>query len=72
MILQAENVLEETEKLYGLECPRCNCKHVPVIRTTDSFHCRRRRRECRHCGYRFTTTERLQFQAELPRENYGR
>jgi transcriptional regulator NrdR family protein len=43
----------------GLECPRCGCRHFYVIRTwqTGKFVCRRR--QCRHCGRRVTTQEKV-------------
>ncbi len=42
----------------GVQCPRCGCRHVPVLYVRDAPRKRkRRRRECRHCGARFTTLE---------------
>lgn len=44
----------------GLACPRCGGRLLKVVRTygvTDRAV--RRRRECCHCGNRFTTSERL-------------
>jgi transcriptional regulator NrdR family protein len=51
----------------GVECPNCGCPESEVVETR-----RRvlkvngklaggivRRRECEHCGYRFTTNERV-------------
>ncbi len=44
----------------GLECPRCGCRHFRVIYTRSAWGGRIvRRRECRHCGRRITTSERL-------------
>lgn len=44
----------------GLRCPRCGCVHFHVLYTRPAIGgAIRRRRECRHCGRRLTTTERL-------------
>ena len=43
----------------GLRCPRCGCGHFHVVYTRAAAGgAIRRRRECRHCGRRLTTTER--------------
>lgn len=43
----------------GLECPKCGCKHLPVVYTRATILSRvMRRRECRNCGRRITTYER--------------
>jgi len=42
----------------GLTCPDCGCSHFRVIYTRPAARGRiQRRRECRHCGRRFTTME---------------
>ena len=42
----------------GLQCPKCGCGHFRVVYTRPVWGGRiRRRRECRHCGKRITTTE---------------
>jgi transcriptional regulator NrdR family protein len=44
----------------GIECPRCGCRHFRVIYTRAVWGGRIvRRRECRHCGRRITTSERM-------------
>jgi len=44
----------------GLVCPRCGCRHFKVVYTRPTRHGRiQRRRECRHCGWRCTTCERV-------------
>jgi transcriptional repressor NrdR len=43
----------------GVRCPQCNCAHLPVLETRKLPGGRiMRRRECRHCGKRFSTYER--------------
>ena len=43
----------------GLTCPRCGCHHFRVVETRRVEGGRiRRRRECRHCGWRVSTVER--------------
>lgn len=45
----------------GLVCPKCGCAQLRVVYTRPAWGGRlRRRRECRHCGHRITTTERAQ------------
>jgi len=44
----------------GLSCPKCACRHFEVVYTRPSHGGKIiRRRECRHCGWRLTTTERV-------------
>jgi hypothetical protein len=43
----------------GVMCPRCGCRHLPVLETRTVKGKIRRRRECRHCGCRITTTEEI-------------
>ena len=44
----------------GLVCRHCGCKHFRVIYTRPAWGGRiLRRRECRHCGRRMTTWERI-------------
>ena len=44
----------------GLACPKCGCRHFEVLYTRAAVGgVIRRRRACRHCGRRVTTTERL-------------
>lgn len=43
----------------GLICPKCGCRHFSVIYTrARAGGLIIRRRECRHCGRRMTTSER--------------
>jgi len=44
----------------GLVCRNCGCKHFRVIYTRPPRGGRLvRRRECRHCGRRITTWEKI-------------
>lgn len=44
----------------GLECQRCGCRHFRVVYTRPGAGGRIvRRRECRYCGRRVTTIERV-------------
>lgn len=43
----------------GLQCPRCGSRDFRVIKTGPKGTLVKRRRVCRHCGYRVTTHERL-------------
>ena len=44
----------------GIRCPKCGCRHFYVLYTRAIPGGRlRRRRECRHCGRRVTTSECL-------------
>ena len=43
----------------GLVCPNCGCRHFYVVYTRPRAGRIVRRKECRYCGRRVTTTERL-------------
>ena len=47
------------EERRGIECPKCGCRHLHVVYTTRGPARVTRRRECRNCGRRITTTERV-------------
>jgi transcriptional regulator NrdR family protein len=50
----------EPTRPKGLECPSCGCRHFEVLYTRATpMGTIRRRRQCRHCGRRVTTSERL-------------
>lgn len=50
----------DPQEQRGLVCPKCGCGHLHVIYTRRAWGgAVRRRRECRHCGKRITTTERM-------------
>ncbi len=44
-----------------MRCPKCGVNNDKVIdsRSTNDDSCVRRRRECLHCSYRFTTVEEV-------------
>ena len=47
-------------KPRGLVCPTCGCRHFEVVYTRATpIGTIRRRRQCRHCGRRVTTNERI-------------
>lgn len=49
-----------TEDDRGLRCRHCGCGHFRVIYTRRAWGGKLvRRRECRHCGKRVTTSERI-------------
>lgn len=51
----------------GIECRECGCRHFFVIYTRAVSERRiMRRRECRHCGWRITTYERVAGGAKRP------
>lgn len=43
----------------GIGCPNCGCRHMIVVKTKGnaSGDIITRRRQCRHCGKRATSTE---------------
>ena len=43
----------------GLVCPACGCRHFYVLYTRPRDGKIVRRKECRHCGRRVLTTEKL-------------
>jgi hypothetical protein len=52
--------LDPAQDKRGLECRYCGCKHLRVIYTRRAWGERLvRRRECRHCGRRFSSWEKL-------------
>jgi len=52
----------------GLVCPRCGCRHFAVVYTRPAPRAICRRRECRHCGFRILTRERLWGEEDPPPE----
>jgi transcriptional regulator NrdR family protein len=53
----ADNKPEKPQR--GLICPKCGCGHFELVKISHAVGYVRRRRECRHCGHRVTTTERI-------------
>ena len=56
---QSEEELEDRKETSGVQCPKCGCGHAPVYYTRQQLKRTIRKRICRHCGQRFTTTERV-------------
>lgn len=58
---RAEDVAKITagaeSQVRGFRCPKCHCNNFRVLYTASGFEEKTRRRECRCCGYRFTTIE---------------
>lgn len=55
---EAERLTPDEQR--GIVCPRCGCGHFRVIYTRARWGGRIvRRRECRNCGKRVSTTERV-------------
>jgi transcriptional regulator NrdR family protein len=50
----------EVQDEPGLQCPQCGCRHLPVTYTRPKPGGRIMRvRNCRHCGRRVVTFERV-------------
>jgi len=49
----------ETPTTDGLACPSCGCCHLPVLYTRKTPRRVKRVRECRNCGRRVTSFERI-------------
>lgn len=52
----------------GIQCPRCGCRHLPVLYTRQRLKKIMRIRICRHCGRRLMTYEQLHACVEPPRK----
>lgn len=51
---------EERQEQLGLACPQCGCNASEVTATRPAILKKVwRRRECMHCGHKFTTFERV-------------
>jgi DNA-directed RNA polymerase subunit RPC12/RpoP len=54
----------------GIRCPRCGCRDLRRAYTRQVPGAARRARDCRHCGKRVITLERVsggrKIEAELP------
>jgi transcriptional regulator NrdR family protein len=56
----SEDAKKVSENGRGLRCRYCGCGHFHVVYTRPAFGGKLvRRRECRHCGRRITTWERV-------------
>ena len=47
------------EEPRGLECPRCGCRHLPVLYTRQRMKKIVRVRQCRHCLRRVIAQESI-------------
>lgn len=54
----ATTAMPPKDPAKGLACPRCGCRHLPVVYTRPKPGHILRVRECRHCGKRMSTRER--------------
>ncbi|MCK4873621.1 MAG: hypothetical protein KAS72_12940 [Phycisphaerales bacterium] len=50
---------KQTANDEGLSCHTCGYRHLPVLYARRGLRMIRRVRECRHCGRRITTRERV-------------
>lgn len=58
--MKAKPPPKQDVKPKGIVCPTCGCCHFEVVYTRATpVGTIRRRRQCRHCGRRVTTSERL-------------
>jgi len=57
---EAEEGGEPRPEPKGIECPHCGCRHFFTVKSRPSTKGYvLRRKECRHCGHRLTTKERV-------------
>jgi transcriptional regulator NrdR family protein len=49
----------EPNEPRGLVCPKCGCRHFELVKISHVVGYIRRRRACRYCGHRITTSERI-------------
>jgi hypothetical protein len=52
-----ERLAESRGERMGAKCPKCHSMLSRVVKTAGNLGYVRRRRECVHCGERFTTYE---------------
>jgi DNA-directed RNA polymerase subunit M/transcription elongation factor TFIIS len=55
--VQAESARASGRAGHGFKCSKCHCTNLRVLETRSGEDSKSRRRECRCCGYRFTTLE---------------
>ena len=55
--VQAETNRAGAKAGKGFKCPECHGQNFRVLETRSRDESKTRRRECRCCGYRFTTLE---------------
>ena len=61
LVMDNPPVVKSAMPAKGIECPDCGCCDLRVVmtRTRQVVGRIRRVRECRHCGKRITTYERV-------------
>lgn len=57
---RAGRAQNEVDPDQGVACPNCGCRHVPKRWTRRVALKNLSERECRHCGRRFRTVERIE------------
>lgn len=58
--MAAEAAAARAEASAGIECPKCGCRDWRVYKSGPKGSVVRRRRECRHCGHRLATIEKIE------------
>jgi len=58
--MAAEADAARAEATGGIECPKCGCRHLHIYKTVPKGTLVKRRRQCRNCGHRLGTTERIE------------
>lgn len=51
--------MSETTPAPGVQCPRCHCRHMPVVFTRHRGKWTVRTRQCRNCGRQVKTREQI-------------
>lgn len=50
---------DDSKEKLGIACPTCGCRHLSVGYTRPGYKIRVRIRNCRHCGRRIVTHEKI-------------
>ena len=58
-MVDIEKPTSDACQLQGIECPRCGCRHLPVLYTRHRNKRTIRFRQCRYCGRRVMTYEEV-------------
>ena len=57
--VESEAEPEPDTRDEGVKCPKCHCRHAPVLYTRHHGKYTVRVRECRHCKKEFRTREEI-------------